>query len=99
MEEIQQIWNHPIINQWLTGNYKVWNESSIILEDGSTQRPDKVFTNDQETIVLDFKFTQGDYINHKTQVGRYMNALSNVGYGHIKGYLYYAKSKELVEVK
>jgi len=99
LEEIQQIWNHPIINQWLTGNYKVWNESSIILEDGSTQRPDKVFTNDQETIVLDFKFTQGDYINHKTQVGRYMNALSNVGYGHIKGYLYYAKSKELVEVK
>ncbi|MGB7526741.1 UvrD-helicase domain-containing protein [Sphingobacterium cellulitidis] len=99
LEEIQQIWNHPVINQWLTGDYKIWNESSIILEDGSTQRPDKVFTKDNETIVLDFKFTQGDYINHKTQVGRYMNALSNVGYSNIKGYLYYAKSKELVEVK
>lgn len=99
LDEIQQIWNHPTINQWLTGDYKVWNESSIILEDGSTQRPDKVFTNENETIVLDFKFTQGDYINHKTQVGRYMNALSNVGYSNIKGYLYYAKSKELVEVK
>ncbi|WP_156305843.1 UvrD-helicase domain-containing protein [Sphingobacterium endophyticum] len=99
LQEIQQIWNHPIINTWLTGDFKVWNESSIILEDGSTQRPDKVFTNQNETIVLDFKFTQGDYINHKTQVGRYMNALKNVGYSNIKGYLYYAKSKELVEVK
>ncbi|MCT1530769.1 UvrD-helicase domain-containing protein [Sphingobacterium daejeonense] len=97
--EIKQIWHHPLIHEWLTGDYKVWNESSIILEDGSTQRPDKVFTNDKETIVLDFKFTQGDYINHKTQVGRYMNALKNVGYHNIKGYLYYAKSKELVEVK
>jgi len=99
LDEIQEIWNHPIINKWLTGQYKVWNESSIILEDGSTQRPDKVFTNGDETIVLDFKFTQGDYINHKTQVGRYMNALNNVGYSNIKGYLYYAKTRELVEVK
>jgi len=99
LEEIHHIWHHPVINKWLSGDYKIWNESSIILEDGSTQRPDKVFTNAVETIVLDFKFTQGDYINHKTQVGRYMNALKNVGYDNIKGYLYYAKSKELVEVK
>ena len=99
VEEIHEIWHHPIINTWLSGNYKIWNESSIITVDGGTQRPDKVFTNAEETIVLDFKFTQGDYISHKTQVAQYMDALKNVGYEKIKGYLYYAKTKDLVEVK
>ena len=98
MKEIQEVWHHPQINQWLTQDYKVWNEASIITSDGKTLRPDKVFSKDGETIVLDFKFTKGDYIEHKYQVGTYMDALKNVGYPAVKGYLYYAKSKELVEV-
>ncbi len=58
MQEINQIWQHPMINKWLTGNYKIWNEASIITAKGETIRPDKVFTSKEETIVLDFKFTQ-----------------------------------------
>src|SRR5690606_39537975 len=60
-----RIWHHPVINRWLTGHYKIWNEASIILKNGETIRPDKVFTNDDETIVLDFKFTKGDYADHQ----------------------------------
>ncbi|MFD2599917.1 UvrD-helicase domain-containing protein [Sphingobacterium corticis] len=95
---IQQVWQHPSINQWLNGTYKIWNESSIITKDGETIRPDKVFTSEKETIVLDFKFTQGDYVGHKTQVDKYMQALRNLGYKQVKGYLYYAKSNDLQEV-
>ncbi|KGE13971.1 UvrD-helicase domain-containing protein [Sphingobacterium deserti] len=98
MEEIQRIWHHPQINQWLTGTYKTWNEASIILESGETIRPDKVFTNAAETIVLDFKFTKGDYADHQWQVDSYKNALINLGYQNVRGYLYYAKFNELVEV-
>ncbi|TYR38078.1 AAA family ATPase [Sphingobacterium phlebotomi] len=99
LQEIREIWHHPDIHQWLTGNYKVWNEASIILENGETIRPDKVFTNDEETIVLDFKFTKGDYADHQWQVDSYKKALRNLGYTNVKGYLYYAKINELVEVK
>ncbi|PRD49179.1 UvrD-helicase domain-containing protein [Sphingobacterium haloxyli] len=99
LQEIHQIWHHPIINQWLTGNYKIWNEASIILENGETIRPDKVFTSEEETIVLDFKFTKGDYADHQWQVDSYKKALRNLGYTNVKGYLYYAKINELVEVK
>jgi len=99
LQEIHQIWHHPIINPWLTGNYKVWNEAGIILGNGETIRPDKVFTSDQETIVLDFKFTKGDYADHQWQVDSYKKALHNLGYTNIRGYLYYAKINELVEVK
>lgn len=99
LQEIHQIWHHPMIHKWLTGNYKVWNEASIILKNGETIRPDKVFTSDKETIVLDFKFTKGDYADHQWQVDNYKKALHHLGYTNVKGYLYYAKINELVEVK
>jgi len=99
MQEINRIWNHPIINQWLTGKYKIWNEASIITAKGETIRPDKVFTSEEETIVLDFKFTQTDYIGHKYQVDNYKQNLENLGYNNVKAYLYYAKSNQLIEVK
>lgn len=96
--EIHEVWNQPLINSWLKGDYKIWNEASILTAEGETIRPDKVFTSPTSTIVLDFKFTQGDYVGHKAQVDKYMKAIRNVGYENVKGYLYYAKSKELVEV-
>jgi ATP-dependent helicase/nuclease subunit A len=98
-KEIYQIWHHPQINQWLSGEYKIWNESGIITADGRTLRPDKVFTKEGETIILDFKFTGDNYIEHKTQVDQYMKALQNLGYKNIRGFLFYAKVNELVEVK
>lgn len=98
VEETNRVWHQPQINQWLTGDYKIWNEAGIILANGETVRPDKVFTSATETIVLDFKFTKGDYADHKWQVDNYMKALENLGYEHVKGYLYYAKFNELVEV-
>ncbi|GHE37657.1 UvrD-helicase domain-containing protein [Sphingobacterium griseoflavum] len=98
LEEIHRIWHHPQIHQWLTGSYKTWNEASIILESGETIRPDKVFTSPDETIVLDFKFTKGDYAEHQWQVDHYKKALINLGYRQVRGYLYYAKTNELVEV-
>lgn len=98
-KEIYQIWHHPQINKWLSGDYKIWNEAAIITADGHTLRPDKVFTNKNETIILDFKFTGDNYIEHKTQVDEYMKALHNLGYQNIRGFLFYAKVNELVEIK
>ena len=97
-KEIYQIWHHPQIHQWLSGDYKIWNEAAIITADGRTLRPDKVFTKEDETIILDFKFTGDNYIEHKTQVDQYMKALQNLGYQNIRGFLFYAKVNELVEV-
>jgi len=98
LREIQQTWNHPQLNKWFAGSYKIWNESAIILNTGETIRPDKVFTAETETIVLDFKFTKGDHIGHQYQVVRYVSALRNLGYANVKGYLYYAKIGELMRI-
>lgn len=97
--EIVQIWHHPLIQHWLSSQYTIWNEASIIDQNGNTLRPDKVFTSADETIVLDFKFTTQNHSAHQKQVFDYMSALQNLGYTQIKGYLFYAKSNELIEVK
>ena len=99
ISEINQIWHHPTINKWLTGHYKIWNEAAIITADGDTIRPDKVFTSEEETIILDFKFAAEDYIGHKTQIDKYRNALIDLGYKNVQAYLYYANNNHLVEVK
>lgn len=98
LSEIQQIWNHPQINNWLSNPYKIWNESAIITSDGETIRPDKVFTSPTETIVLDFKFTTDNTESHVTQVKKYIRALVDLGYKNVRGYLLYAKADKLMEV-
>lgn len=97
-EQIQEIWQHPQMSIWLNGDYHIWNEASIINMEGETIRPDKVFTNDNEAIVLDFKFTQRDYARHKIQVDVYVAALRNLGYENVKGFLYYAINNHLEKV-
>lgn len=98
LHEVNQIWQHQQINMWLTGDFKIWNESAIITAKGETLRPDKVFTSEKETIVLDFKFTQSEAMSHQKQVKQYVRTLEELGYKNVKGFLFYAKSNDLVEV-
>lgn len=99
LKEIYSIWNHPQIQGWIQGDYEIRNEASIISKEGKTLRPDKIFIGKEETIVLDFKFTEDNYIGHKTQVDTYIKTLEELGYNRVKGYLYYAKINELIAVK
>ncbi|UZJ65866.1 hypothetical protein OKW96_06895 [Sphingobacterium sp. KU25419] len=85
LHEVNQIWQHQQINMWLTGDFKVWNESAIITAKGETLRPDKVFTSENETIVLDFKFTQSEAMSHQKQVKQYVRTLEELGYKNVKG--------------
>lgn len=98
-EQIARIWHHPLINKWLTGGYTIKNEAAIINDEGETLRPDKVFIGEQESIILDFKFTNDNYFKHEKQIKNYMKALQNLGYTNVRGYLFYAKMDDLVEVK
>ncbi|MDH5825155.1 UvrD-helicase domain-containing protein [Sphingobacterium faecium] len=98
LHEVNQIWQHLQINTWLTGDFKIWSESAIITAKGETLRPDKVFTSEKETIVVDFKFTQSEAFSHQKQVKQYVKTLEELGYKNVKGFLFYAKSNDLVEV-
>jgi hypothetical protein len=53
---------------------------------------------DGEVIVVDFKFGKKRKAYNK-QVKEYMDLLSDMGYEHIRGYLWYVFNNELEEIE
>lgn len=93
--------NHPLVKEWYSGHWELYNECAIIYkENGELQmrRPDRVMMKDGKVIVVDFKFGKKRTDYHK-QVRDYMSLLSDMGYENIRGYLWYVFENELVEVK
>ena len=91
-------WAHPQLKEWLGGDYQHWNERSIILPNGRTLRPDKVLVGNDETIVIDFKFTQQVDDAHLKQVSDYQLVLRQLGMPNVRGYVYYGTLNKLVAV-
>ena len=87
------------MRDWFTAPWLLKLEQAIYI-DRHELRPDRVMINPQtmEAIVLDYKFGvwEDSYIR---QVQQYMEALRRMGYGPVKGYLWFARQNKLVEVK
>lgn len=96
---IHAAWQHPELGKMLKGDYHHINERSVINRQGETARPDKVLSNDRETIIIDFKSThQTATEQHVRQVREYRDYLIDWGYPKVRGYLYYFIHDQLVEV-
>ena len=90
----------PRIASWFSPRWTLFNECTILsVEDGEVHehRPDRVMTDGNEWIVVDFKFGHPDPEYH-TQVRQYMDLLSSMGHQNIKGYLWYVYSNKIEEV-
>lgn len=102
---------NPKVADWFSGRYTLFNECTILsMEDGvlKERRPDRVMTDGQNWIVVDFKFgnPKDDYIN---QVQEYMALIRQMqsttidaphrGELSIKGYLWFVYSNKIIEVK
>ena len=90
----------PRIASWFSPRWTLFNECTILsVEDGEVHehRPDRVMTDGNEWIVVDFKFGHPDPEYH-TQVRRYMDLLSSMGHQNIKGYLWYVYSNKIEEI-
>lgn len=96
---IRGAWQHPQLGKMLKGDFRHINERTVINRNGETARPDKVLSNAEETIVIDFKSTgQTASKQHIQQVQEYRNYLVDWGYPNVRGYLYYFMQDQLVEV-
>ncbi len=81
---------------WFSDEWKVFNECSILTKDG-TKRPDRVITNDEETIVIDYKFGKPND-EYKKQIKEYKELLEQIGLPNVKAYLWYVYTNEVVPV-
>ena len=94
-EEIREVthkaFSMPEIQDWYSGRWQLFNECSIIYkEDGvlQTRRPDRVMMQDGQVVVVDFKFGKPNK-KYNRQVQGYMQLLKRMGYGNVRGYLWY----------
>jgi len=88
--------------EWFSPKWQMFNECSILWVDPDTLetrrlRPDRVITNGDEYIVIDFKFGshKDDYIK---QVRRYMVLISQMENKPVKGFLWYVYTDKIVPV-
>lgn len=91
------------VREWFSPEWRIFNECTILDFDKDTgkvvsRRPDRVMTNDKETIVVDFKFAHPT-TEHQRQVAQYVHLLTDMGYKNVKGYLWYVYTNKIVEIK
>lgn len=92
----------PQVRDWFSPRWQVFNECSILYYDEAEghvreQRPDRVIYDGNEMIVIDFK-TGREKEEHKGQVRAYMRLLQGMGYGNARGFVWYIRHNNIVEI-
>jgi ATP-dependent exoDNAse (exonuclease V) beta subunit len=86
------------VAQWFSTEWSLYNECTILLPNGEERRPDRVMTNGNKTVVIDFKFGHPREEYHE-QVREYMDLLRQMGLQNVTGYLWFVYSNQIIEVK
>ena len=91
----------PEVQEWFDGSYKLYNECTILSEDKEgaviQNRPDRVMSNGERTIVVDFKFGEPRG-QHRKQVEKYMTLLDKMGFKKIEGFLWYVTNAQIIKL-
>ena len=97
-EKAEELLQNPQAETWFNGTYKVLNERSVIDDQQKLFRPDRVMVTGNTAVVVDYKNTDIEKSNYQKQVRNYMSILKSIHYEAVKGYVWYLKSNEIVEV-
>lgn len=90
-------WKRPEISRLFSPHFRVKTEAAILVPPGKLKIPDRILMDENETIVVDFKFGQKSDSHHR-QIGEYMQLLQSMGYPGISGKIYYVTENELIDV-
>ena len=97
---VSKAWNDPQMQKWFRTPFTVEAEQALYM-DGKEYRPDRVMVDKSagKAIVVDYKFGVRNDAKYSDQVRLYMRAMRLMNYDDVEGYLWYARTGELVEVK
>lgn len=101
-DKIKQALLLPMVRDWFSDKWNVFNECTIMEYDEKEDRvlehrPDRVIMNEEETIVIDYKFGKEHKV-YSEQVKRYISLLEDMGYKNVKGFLWYVMGNKVVPV-
>ena len=97
-ELLHKAFANPQVRDWFSPRWTIHNECNILCKTGgelTTMRPDRVMSNGQKTIVVDFKFGKPDPSKHKEQINKYISTLIEMGHSNVEGFVWYVFSNKV----
>ena len=96
--EIEQLLSKQPFTEWFSGKWKVRTEASILTPDGSIYRPDRVMTQNDKAVIVDYKFGK-ESESYSSQINRYAELIRQMGINTVECFLWYVDSEKLVKVQ
>lgn len=93
--------NNAQVKNWFSPQWTLHNECNIISLDNNRlveHRPDRVMSDDNSIVIVDFKFGQPKP-QHAEQVKEYMQLASQMSAKEVSGFLWYVYQNNIVAVK
>ncbi len=88
----------PIIRSWFDSDAQIYNETEILVSEGSFLRPDRIVVVDGMTYVIDYKFGHVERNSYVDQVSQYMALLHQMGFQNIVGYIWYVELQKIQKI-
>ncbi len=91
----------PAVGEWFGGRWqRVRNEQEIVIPGtASGRRPDRVMTDGDRAVVVDYKFGEHDAARYRRQIADYCALLRQMGYARTEGYLWYVRLGKIERVE
>ena len=99
VRQLTEVISQPGVAAWYSGRYHVLNETQVLHPRFGFSRPDRVMLGDNEVIVADYKFGEAEDSAYIRQVKRYVASIREMGYPHVKGYVFYVKLRKVIEAE
>ncbi|WP_299004508.1 exodeoxyribonuclease V subunit beta [uncultured Tenacibaculum sp.] len=96
-KKIEQIINHPLLQEYFSDEVTIYNEREIVDVDGQIVIPDRlVFNQDNEVVIIDYKTGKSSKVYHQ-QLLKYARVLQTMNFKVQKKLLIYIDEEILVE--
>jgi len=97
-QQLQQLTSHPLLKDYYTGGYVVYNEREWLDVSGEYLRPDRVVYDSKEgtAVIIDYK-TGDDRPQYETQLKRYAQTLEQTGWKVTQSFLVFINQQITVK--
>lgn len=100
-QAIAQALADPVAREWFGGRWqRIRNEQEIIIPGASSpRRPDRVMTDGERAVVVDYKFGEHDPARYRRQIADYCALLRQMGFARTEGYLWFVRLGRIERVE
>ena len=85
-------------SEWFSKKWDVKTEHMILIPDGKIKIPDRVMKNEDEIIIIDYKFGEKENSSFIKQISAYKDLITQMGYKNISAFIWYYTIDKIIEV-